>query len=385
MYYGDGGRGAREREKREAQERLFREILAASYEDPRVAQAAQEAQAQVPFVDESANAFNLPQPEGLVAREAIPAREAVAAREGGLNMQNALGRMYKEGLGPQALTLQNTLTDQGKDTRKLETEYRLKRQMQNEAFDRFGGVGGSSGLQPGYTMEIGPQGPKMAYDPAKAAQLSLDQDKQYFETGRNPRGKETSGVASGVTPKGASESATKRLKDLEEATSSRQGALANAQKFLDLIKSGEMKTGAGRKAASYIPGVYTAQGQLDEEFNAFTETAARQALKASGEVRPTDADVKGMKQAMFGAGRDEKTNINLLENYIKQQSQDENDYRSLKGLHPLEDSKYKEDYTNPPPIKSSMRKPGDIVNTKNGRVMIEKVNKDGSYEGRPLK
>ena len=54
-------------------------------------------------------------------------------------------------------------------------------------------------------------------------------------------------------------------------------------------------------------------------FNAFSEVAARQQLKASGETRPTDADVQGMKQAMFGIGRDEKVNVQLLEDFIADQ------------------------------------------------------------------
>ena len=66
--------------------------------------------------------------------------------------------------------------------------------------------------------------------------------------------------------------------------------------------------------------MFTSQGQFDEEFNAFAEVAARQQLKAAGETRPTDADVQGMKQAMFGIGRDEKVNIQLLGDFIKDQN-----------------------------------------------------------------
>ena len=80
-----------------------------------------------------------------------------------------------------------------------------------------------------------------------------------------------------------------------------------------------MFSGAGRKAATFIPGVFTSQGQFDEEFNAFSEVAARQQLKASGETRPTDADVQGMKQAMLGIGRDEDVNVPLLGHFIEAQ------------------------------------------------------------------
>ncbi len=122
----------------------------------------------------------------------------------------------------------------------------------------------------------------------------------------------------------------KRLNALQESRASRQSSLGKAKKFLQLFETGQMESGAGRKAAGFIPGVWTAQGQLDEEFNAFAEIAARQALKASGEIRPTDADVKGMKEAMFGVGRDEETNKQLLRNYIAQQEKDEGEYQVLK-------------------------------------------------------
>ena len=85
------------------------------------------------------------------------------------------------------------------------------------------------------------------------------------------------------------------------------------------LESGNVHSGAGRKGLSFVPGVFTSQGQFDEEFNAFAEVAARQTLKASGETRPTDADVQGMKQAMFGIGRDETVNIQLLTDFIKDQ------------------------------------------------------------------
>jgi uncharacterized protein (UPF0210 family) len=42
-------------------------------------------------------------------------------------------------------------------------------------------------------------------------------------------------------------------------------------------------------------------------------------LKAMGEVRPTDNDVIGAKKAVFGIGKDERTNIRLLKKYIAEQ------------------------------------------------------------------
>ena len=108
-----------------------------------------------------------------------------------------------------------------------------------------------------------------------------------------------------------------RLGALSSTATGRNSAIKKATKFKLALENGEVSSGAGRKAASFVPGVFTSQGQFDEEFNAFAEVAARQQLKASGETRPTDADVQGMKQAMFGLGRDESVNVQLLVDFIK--------------------------------------------------------------------
>jgi hypothetical protein len=107
--------------------------------------------------------------------------------------------------------------------------------------------------------------------------------------------------------------------------------MKKAIKFRDALKSGQAFSGAGRKAAQFIPGVFTSQGQFDEEFNAFSEVAARQQLKASGETRPTDADVQGMKQAMFGVGRDEQVNVQLLNDFIVDQRAQNDELDQLIG------------------------------------------------------
>ncbi len=111
----------------------------------------------------------------------------------------------------------------------------------------------------------------------------------------------------------------RRLGELSNTSSGRNSAVKKATKFKLALENGEVHSGAGRKGLSFVPGVFTSQGQFDEEFNAFAEVAARQTLKASGETRPTDADVQGMKQAMFGIGRDEDVNIQLLNDFITDQ------------------------------------------------------------------
>jgi hypothetical protein len=122
----------------------------------------------------------------------------------------------------------------------------------------------------------------------------------------------------------------KRLNELAELRANRITGMETAQQFLDAFRSGEKSSGAGRKALSFLPiGTYTEQGQFDEALDSFAEFAAREKLKASGEIRPTDADVKGAKQALFGIGRDESVNINLLETFIRQQQAAENEYSNL--------------------------------------------------------
>tara|TARA_R110001606_G_scaffold132900_1_gene268894 strand:+ start:4045 stop:5529 length:1485 start_codon:yes stop_codon:yes gene_type:complete len=122
----------------------------------------------------------------------------------------------------------------------------------------------------------------------------------------------------------------KRLNDLSELRVNRITGMETAQQFLDAFKSGEKSSGAGRTALSFLPiGTYTEQGQFDEALDSFAEFAAREKLKASGEIKPTDADVKGAKQALFGIGRDEAVNINLLETFIRQQQAAENEYANL--------------------------------------------------------
>tara|TARA_R110002012_G_scaffold234053_2_gene407595 strand:- start:5561 stop:6667 length:1107 start_codon:yes stop_codon:yes gene_type:complete len=121
----------------------------------------------------------------------------------------------------------------------------------------------------------------------------------------------------------------RRLGELSGTSSGRNSAVKKATKFKLALEKGEVHSGAGRKGLSFVPGVFTSQGQFDEEFNAFAEVAARQTLKASGETRPTDADVQGMKQAMFGIGRDESVNIQLLTDFIKDQHAQTNELDQL--------------------------------------------------------
>jgi hypothetical protein len=129
--------------------------------------------------------------------------------------------------------------------------------------------------------------------------------------------------------------AAKRYGTLQESAATRRENIEKATKFLDAFTSGA-ESGTSRSAAKLIPGIYTDQGAFDQELDSFAEEAARAALKAAGEIRPTDADVKGMKEAMFGVGKDEPVNINLLLSYLNKQVTLENEQRALEGVEPMQ-------------------------------------------------
>ena len=112
---------------------------------------------------------------------------------------------------------------------------------------------------------------------------------------------------------------SQRISELTRSEKARSSSVNKARRFLKAFES-SAESGASRSALSFLPGVFTTQSQFDAQFNAFSEVAARQQLKAAGETRPTDADVEGMKRAIFGVGRDEVTNINLLKEFINDKS-----------------------------------------------------------------
>jgi len=204
----------------------------------------------------------------------------IPAQAGGFNQKSAIGDLYSAGFIPEAMQMQAALSKGKKD----------------------------------YTLKPG--------------ESRYSADNKLIASSNAP-------VPPSFAEKEAIKSKEQRIKTLREGATSRQGALQKAQNFRDKIAQGKMSTGAWRKfAQEWIPGVWTEQGALSEEFNSFAEIAARSALKASGEIRPTDADVKGMKEAMFGVGRDENVNVNLLDNAIAQMKQDEAEYQTIAGGAP---------------------------------------------------
>jgi hypothetical protein len=107
-----------------------------------------------------------------------------------------------------------------------------------------------------------------------------------------------------------------RYETLAEGAEVRDINIEKAEKFLKAFEENAKSSGSGQKLWESLPGVFTDQGEFNEELNAFSEVVARAALKSAGETRPTDADVAGMKKAVFGVGRDENVNITLLKEFI---------------------------------------------------------------------
>lgn len=151
---------------------------------------------------------------------------------------------------------------------------------------------------------------------------AFNRKKEIARLGQTIRREEAKEGLMNDQQKGIQRGNIQRLGELSKTSASRLASIKKATKFKLALDRGEVQSGAGRIGASFIPGVFTKQAQFDEEFNAFAEIAARQALKASGETRPTDPDVEGMKRAMFGIGRDEQVNITLLTDFINAQNQD---------------------------------------------------------------
>lgn len=121
-----------------------------------------------------------------------------------------------------------------------------------------------------------------------------------------------------------------RLSELQVSSGTRGLSLTKAQGFLKAFQDGKASSGAGRKLLSFSPfGTYTTQGEFDEQFDSFSEIAARAKLKALGEIRPTDADVKGMKESLFGIGKDEDVNVQLLQDFIQEQTALQTEYAGL--------------------------------------------------------
>lgn len=87
---------------------------------------------------------------------------------------------------------------------------------------------------------------------------------------------------------------------------------STARRLRQKVAENDLPTGL------YTGLVYKVLPSADQEaLDALSERVARAELKANGEVRPTDADVEGMKRALFGSSNTEEFNVDNLERLIR--------------------------------------------------------------------
>jgi len=145
----------------------------------------------------------------------------------------------------------------------------------------------------------------------------------------------------------------KRYGTLEENIPSMKADIKKAKYLANALEKGEFGTGPLSEAAGKVGSIVSLKSSsLKEELDSLAESAARAQLKASGEIRPTDADVEGMKRAMFNLGNTEETNIKKLNEFIKQQEAGLDEYGQMKKVlnsgKGLEDFLLKDTYKNEP-------------------------------------
>lgn len=111
---------------------------------------------------------------------------------------------------------------------------------------------------------------------------------------------------------------------LKDSGTARKENYASANRILNKIKDQELKTGL------YTGMLYQILPTADqEELDSLAEFAARQRLKASGETRPTDADVQGMKRALFGSNLTEEFNKRSLERLMRELESQQHEFDFL--------------------------------------------------------
>jgi len=160
----------------------------------------------------------------------------------------------------------------------------------------------------------------------------------------------------------------KRYDELQSSIPNRESQIEEANFLIDKLENDQLDTGPGSKLAGDIGSFFgTKESTLKQRLDSLAEKAARAQLKANGEVRPTDADVEGMKRAMFNMGNTEEANIEKLQQFIRQQQAGINEYGQMKEK--LESGEGLEDFvlSNPLPAKKSTGKYGDTVE-RNGKT-----------------
>ena len=159
-----------------------------------------------------------------------------------------------------------------------------------------------------------------------------------------------------------------RFDELQGQIPNRMANIEEAKALSELIENDELDTGPGSKMAGEVGAFFdTEESTYKQRLDSLAEKAARSQLKANGEVRPTDADVEGMKKAMFNLGNTEAANVKKLKDFVKQQESGLNEYEQMKEQlatgEGLEDFRLEPTFKNEP---KSTGKYGDTVE-RNGK------------------
>lgn len=124
----------------------------------------------------------------------------------------------------------------------------------------------------------------------------------------------------------------KRHATLKEQVVNTKSNIKDAEYLIKKLKDDELDTGPGSELAGDIGSFFGTEESTDKQLlDSLAEKAARAQLKANGETRPTDADVEGMKRAMFNLGNTEEANIKKLEDFVKRQKALINEYDQMKS------------------------------------------------------
>lgn len=123
-----------------------------------------------------------------------------------------------------------------------------------------------------------------------------------------------------------------RYDSLQEQIPNATANIEEANFLIKQLDEGNISTGPGASLAGDIGSFFnTEESTIKQRLDSLAEKAARAQLKANGEVRPTDADVEGMKRAMFNLGNTEAANKEKLKSFIKQQQATINEYDQMKS------------------------------------------------------
>ena len=302
----------------------------------------------------------------------------VQQRPGRVNIQNALARMYTGGFAPEAI--------------------QLEQDMRNADLKRM-----QLGQQPSAVQ---------VYEYYKG--LPDDQSREAFlRTLRSPQYGEVGGVraempilpGAGPRPLGTLQSEVSAAAELESGKASGRvageksteadlaipGAEATASNVSKLIE--ELKAHPGKNwaigAASTIPDALTpGTSRIDfakrlEQIQGTAFLEARQLLKGGGAITDFES-----KRAEAAYGR--------MSRALKEEDFDKalDDFNEVvqQGVTKLRAKSGRSNSATQGPISPTQpkaprqaRNPGDIVNTRNGPMLIQRVNPDGTYEGIPAR